>query len=102
MLPKKELYDNFLEKFSVFDEQITRARTFVLDILFKCAEIEIVPMKKTFEDMAYLAEDRRRRRTMETDRFEMEQPFIEVIRELIQLQQELAQRIKTTKSMEVV
>lgn len=40
-------------------------------------------MKKTFEDMAYLAEDRRRRRTMETDRFEMEQPFIEVIRELI-------------------
>ena len=69
MLPKKELYEIFLEKFPVFDEQVTRARTFILDILFKCTEVEIAPMKKTFEDMAYFAEDRRRRRTMETDRF---------------------------------
>ena len=40
--------------------------------------------------------------TMEKNRYNLEQPYIEVIRELIKLQQEVAHNIKVTKSLEVV
>lgn len=91
-----------MEKFPVFDEQVSRARTFILDILFKLSDAEVEGMKKTFEDMAHYAEDRRRGLTMDSDRFAIEQPFILVTREFIKLQQELAQRMKLTKSVKVL
>lgn len=99
---RKEVNEQFLDKFPVYDEQVGRARTFILDILFKLTEQEIEGMKDTFEDMAYYAEDRRRTLTMDPDRFTIEQPFILITRELIKIQQDLAMRIKLAKSVEVL
>ena len=82
---RKELTLQFLEKFPVFDEQVDRARTFILDILHKRPEHEIHDMKVKFESKAYYAEDRRRITMMDPERFAIEQPFVEVTRELIQL-----------------
>ena len=56
----------------MYDEQVGRARTFILDILHKLSDFEIEQMKKTFEDMAHYAEDRRRSNTMDADRFAIE------------------------------
>ena len=39
---------------------------------------------------------------MDPERFAIEQPFVEVTRELIQLQQELAHKMKMSKAGEVI
>ena len=69
---RKELTLQFLEKFPVFDEQVDRARTFILDILHKRPEHEIHDMKVKFENKAYYAEDRRRITMMDPERFAIE------------------------------
>lgn len=52
--------------------------------------------------MAYFSEDRKRQAQMDTARFEIEQVFVEVIRELIFVQEKLVQRIKDTNDAELI
>ena len=73
-----------------------------MSILHNRQQNEILPLKKTFEDLAYFAEDKRRSITMDPERFQIEQSFIDIMREFIQVQQELAQNMKTAKSVAIV
>lgn len=102
VLSKVQHEVKFLDQFPCFDEQVDRARTFILSILHHRMPTEIPPLKKLFEDLAYYADDKKRAATMESDRFHLEQSFIKIIREFILVQQELAQRMKTATSVKIV
>ena len=83
LFDKKELTQRFIDAYPVFEETVDRAKTFLLDVLFNKQESEIVPFKQMFEEMAYFAEDRKLKMTMDTERFNVESSFINIMRELI-------------------
>ncbi len=81
----------FLDEFPAQEAAVERAKTFLLDVLFykrDCNNVQ--PIKDTFQDMAYFAEDRKRHKIMDQERFQVESSFIEIMREMIAIQQNLA------------
>jgi len=84
-LSKKELTEKFLAQYSLGDERMTRASGFLMDALLARSnnQFEIQGLKDVFESIVHETEDRRRQLQIDTERFAVEQCFIDIIRSLI-------------------